>query len=260
MRKTGHRRHGPAWPGFQGLGALLPPAPRRRQATPTGAGGTARWRCTPSELRVALNGSHSPLKAALDAVNSYGEQYPELLEEIRSACADRMDNGAVGYRNSPNSSDRGATKSRPVRSRHRARAGRGARGHRCPCSTGVPCRSRRRRCRSAARSRPASTDASRSCGRLPGSPSSHAVRDRPAGGQGGSRVPVPGGTGHRHMAADPGGPVAAPLEGRPDDLHAYGPEPQAQTGRSEKFPAAHDGPVSSSLGPSGFPHQGVHRG
>ncbi|WP_327241641.1 hypothetical protein [Streptomyces sp. NBC_01320] len=35
----------------------------------------------------------TPLKAALDAVwhalNTYGEHYPELLEEIRSACAKR---------------------------------------------------------------------------------------------------------------------------------------------------------------------------
>ncbi|TXS08083.1 hypothetical protein EAO68_37755 [Streptomyces sp. wa22] len=33
-----------------------------------------------------------PLRAALDAVwhavNTYGEHYPELLEEIRSACAE----------------------------------------------------------------------------------------------------------------------------------------------------------------------------
>ncbi|MYQ40742.1 hypothetical protein GTW61_21295 [Streptomyces sp. SID4921] len=36
-----------------------------------------------------------PLKAALDAVwhavNTYGEHYPELLEELRSACADQAE-------------------------------------------------------------------------------------------------------------------------------------------------------------------------
>ncbi|OSP32096.1 hypothetical protein B7767_38265 [Streptomyces sp. 13-12-16] len=35
----------------------------------------------------------APLKAALDAVwhalNTYGEHYPELLEEIRSVCAEK---------------------------------------------------------------------------------------------------------------------------------------------------------------------------
>jgi hypothetical protein len=35
-----------------------------------------------------------PLKAALDAVwhavNTYGERYPELLEEIRSACVGQL--------------------------------------------------------------------------------------------------------------------------------------------------------------------------
>lgn len=102
----GRRRQGLG----RGLGALIPPAPAGDRPTPPGgvghgaaavhASGTARgtllisqpYFAPPAVLAAA---EPDPLKAALaavwDSVNTYGEHYPELLEEIRSACVDRME-------------------------------------------------------------------------------------------------------------------------------------------------------------------------
>ncbi|MFE4263719.1 hypothetical protein [Streptomyces sp. NPDC056883] len=93
------------WPLGRGLGALIPPAPADDGPTPTGGGGhitmavhTSRTPHGPlriSQPYIALPAvlaaaDPDPLKAALDAVwaavNTYGEHYLELLEEIRSAC------------------------------------------------------------------------------------------------------------------------------------------------------------------------------
>ncbi|MGV9558753.1 hypothetical protein [Streptomyces sp. NPDC003522] len=100
----------PSRPGLgRRLGTLAPAAPADRSATPTtGTGhdaavvvhtfGTPREPSWISQPHFALPAvlaaaGPAPLKAALDAVwhalNTYGEHYPQLLEEVRSACADR---------------------------------------------------------------------------------------------------------------------------------------------------------------------------
>ncbi|MEU2149633.1 MULTISPECIES: hypothetical protein [Streptomyces] len=91
------------------LGALIPSVPAGDSPTPTGAmghgvavhtSGTVRgpqqiaqpYFALPAVLAAA---EHDPLKAALDAVwhavNTYGEHYPGLLEELRSVCADQVE-------------------------------------------------------------------------------------------------------------------------------------------------------------------------
>ncbi|WP_329389936.1 hypothetical protein OG625_37665 [Streptomyces sp. NBC_01351] len=102
----GRRRRGLG----RGLGALLPPAPAGDRPTPPGGVGhgaaavhTASTVRGPERISqpyfalpaVLAAAEPDPLKAALDAVwhavNTYGEHYPELLEEIRSACADQVE-------------------------------------------------------------------------------------------------------------------------------------------------------------------------
>ncbi|MDH2387947.1 hypothetical protein QCN29_03915 [Streptomyces sp. HNM0663] len=92
------------------LGALVPTGPVSQSATPTAgvgqgaavvvhASGTPRGPERISQPHFALPAvlaaaEPDPLKAALDAVwhavNAYGEHYPELLEEIRSACVEQL--------------------------------------------------------------------------------------------------------------------------------------------------------------------------
>ncbi|MFK0173517.1 hypothetical protein ACIQU5_32520 [Streptomyces sp. NPDC090306] len=102
----GHRRRGVG----KGLNALVPPAPAGYRPTPVRSearaeavvhiSGTATGAERISQPHFALPAvlaaaEPDPLKAALDsvwhAVNTYGERYPELLDEIRSACADRAE-------------------------------------------------------------------------------------------------------------------------------------------------------------------------
>ncbi|MFF9063608.1 hypothetical protein ACF09K_33735 [Streptomyces sp. NPDC014882] len=99
----------PSRPGLgRGLGALVPAAPADRSTTPAAGTGheaavvvhTCGSPREPSQIAqpyfalpaVLAAAEPVPLKAALDAVwhalNTYGEHYPELLEEIRSACAE----------------------------------------------------------------------------------------------------------------------------------------------------------------------------
>ncbi|MEU8653577.1 hypothetical protein [Streptomyces sp. NPDC048737] len=101
----------PSRPGLgRALGKLEPTASADRSTTPTaGTGhdaavvvhtyGTPREPSRISQPHFALPAVLAaaepvPLKAALDAVwhalNTYGEHYPELLEEVRSACAEGM--------------------------------------------------------------------------------------------------------------------------------------------------------------------------
>lgn len=82
------------------LGALIPSVLAGDSPTPTGVWGTVRgpqqiaqpYFALPAVLSAA---EPDPLKAALDgvwhAVNTYGEHYPELLEELRSVCADQVE-------------------------------------------------------------------------------------------------------------------------------------------------------------------------
>lgn len=100
----------PSRPGLgRALGTLAPTAPAHRSTTPTAGTGhdaavvvpTCATPREPSRISqphfalpaVLAAAEPVPLKAALDAVwhalNTYGEHHPELLEEIRSACADR---------------------------------------------------------------------------------------------------------------------------------------------------------------------------
>ncbi|MGY1501014.1 hypothetical protein ACW4TU_31285 [Streptomyces sp. QTS52] len=92
------------------LGSLVPTAPVGRSAAPTGGvgqrvavvvhvSGSPRDPAPISQPHFALPAvlaaaEPAPLKAALDAVwhavNTYGEHYPELLEEIRAACAEQL--------------------------------------------------------------------------------------------------------------------------------------------------------------------------
>ncbi|MFF5858627.1 hypothetical protein ACFY8B_23870 [Streptomyces sp. NPDC012751] len=102
----GPRRPGPG----RALGTVVPPTPAGQGVTPT-AGvecddvvvvhpshdprGPERISQPHFALRVVLAAAGSaPLKAALDAVwhamNTYGEHYPQLLEEIRSACTEQV--------------------------------------------------------------------------------------------------------------------------------------------------------------------------
>ncbi|WP_055554169.1 hypothetical protein [Streptomyces sp. NBRC 110028] len=91
------------------LGAFVPKTAADRSVTPTGGAGCGAavvvhapgGRPGPARISqphfalpaVLAAAEPAPLKAALDAVwhavNTYGEHYPELLEEIRSVCADR---------------------------------------------------------------------------------------------------------------------------------------------------------------------------
>ncbi|MFJ9586580.1 hypothetical protein [Streptomyces acidicola] len=102
---------GPRPPGLgRALGALVPTASGDERSTPADVGhyvaveacatGTPRAPEQISQPHFALPAvlaaaEPAPLKAALDAVwhavNTYGEHYPELLEEIRSACAERTE-------------------------------------------------------------------------------------------------------------------------------------------------------------------------
>ncbi|MER5773743.1 hypothetical protein ABT144_05485 [Streptomyces sp. NPDC002039] len=92
------------------LGGLIPSALADDSPTPTGGAGHGAapvhtsgivrgpqriaqpYLAPPAVLAAA---EPDPLKAALDAVwhavNTYGEHYPELLEELRSACADQTE-------------------------------------------------------------------------------------------------------------------------------------------------------------------------
>lgn len=94
----------------RGLVLLLPPAPATDSPSSTGGvghgvaaavhtSGTARDPGRISQPHFALPAvlaaaEPDPLRAALDAVwhavNTYGEYYPALLKEIRSACADQL--------------------------------------------------------------------------------------------------------------------------------------------------------------------------
>ncbi|MET8947212.1 hypothetical protein ABZX30_27555 [Streptomyces sp. NPDC004542] len=101
----------PSLPGLgRAPGKLAPTAPADRSTAPTAGTGddaavVVHTCSTPRELSrisqphfalpaVLAAAEPVPLKAALDAVwhavNTYGEHYPELLEEIRSACAQGM--------------------------------------------------------------------------------------------------------------------------------------------------------------------------
>ncbi|MER6210952.1 hypothetical protein [Streptomyces sp. NPDC001642] len=103
---SGRRRRGLG----RGLGALIPSAPASDSPTPTGGvghgaaavhtpgsvSGPQRIAQPYSALPAVLAAAEpAPLKAALDAVwhavNTYGEHYPELLEEVRSVCADQVE-------------------------------------------------------------------------------------------------------------------------------------------------------------------------
>ncbi|MFF5408338.1 hypothetical protein ACFY8K_35935 [Streptomyces misionensis] len=103
---NGRRRRGLG----RALGAFIPTVPVGDRPTPTGgvghavaavhASGTPRGQQRISQPHFALPSvlaaaEPDPLKAALDAVwhavNTYGEHYPELLKEIRSACADQVE-------------------------------------------------------------------------------------------------------------------------------------------------------------------------
>ncbi|WP_409467438.1 hypothetical protein [Streptomyces sp. HC307] len=104
---NGRRRRGLG----RALGALVPTAPAGDRPTPTGgvghgaavvvhASGNPRGPERISQPHFALPAvlaaaEPAPLRAALDAVwaavNTYGERYPELLEEIRSACAEQVE-------------------------------------------------------------------------------------------------------------------------------------------------------------------------
>ncbi|MFD5872119.1 hypothetical protein [Streptomyces sp. NPDC060322] len=103
---TGLRRRGLG----RGLGVLIPSAPADGRRTPTEcvghgaaavhASGTVRGPERFSQPHFALTAvlaaaEPDPLKAALDAVwhavNTYGEHYPDLLEEIWSAYADQVE-------------------------------------------------------------------------------------------------------------------------------------------------------------------------
>ncbi|MER7489568.1 hypothetical protein ABTY20_27445 [Streptomyces sp. NPDC126497] len=104
----------PRRPGLgRALGAFVPTAPADRSAPPAAdvghgavvavhASGTPREPSRISQPHFALPAvlaaaEPAPLKAALDAVwhavGTYGEHYPELLEEIRSVCAGKAGAG-----------------------------------------------------------------------------------------------------------------------------------------------------------------------